>query len=80
MLIGDETALPAICRRLEELPASGRALAVIEVDAGSDRPLLESRAAVDVVWVVRDGGSGAPAHGVIEALRLLEVVPRRCFL
>lgn len=31
LLIGDETALPAIARRLEELPAGRRVLAVIEV-------------------------------------------------
>jgi len=30
LLIGDETALPAIARRLEELPAGRTVLAVIE--------------------------------------------------
>lgn len=32
VLIGDETALPAIGRRLEELPAGAHALVIVEVD------------------------------------------------
>jgi NADPH-dependent ferric siderophore reductase len=53
LLIGDETALPAIARRLEELPDGRRALAVVEIeDAGERQPLL-SRADVEVIWVER---------------------------
>jgi NADPH-dependent ferric siderophore reductase len=78
VLVGDETALPAISRRLEELPASARALVMLEV-AGIDRPVLESRAAVEVIWVVRDGRDGPAAHEVIAALRRMELPPHRCF-
>jgi NADPH-dependent ferric siderophore reductase len=77
LLIGDETAVPAISRRLEELPPSARALVVIEVEASTERPGLESQAAVQVVWVVR--GHEQPAHGIIDALRNLELAPGRCF-
>ena len=35
LLIGDETALPAIGRRLEELPPGSRALVVIETADGA---------------------------------------------
>lgn len=45
VLIGDETALPAMSRRLAELPAGTSALAVIETDEGSEGYPLESRAA-----------------------------------
>ena len=36
LLIGDETALPAVSRRLAELPAGTRAVVVVEVDGPDD--------------------------------------------
>ncbi|OLF51699.1 siderophore-interacting protein [Pseudomonas chlororaphis] len=54
LLIGDETAIPAIARRLEELPAGRQVLAVIEVQDAAERQALESAAQVDVIWVERD--------------------------
>ncbi len=80
VLVGDETALPAISRRLDELPASGRALVVIEAESEIDRAALVSRAALEVVWIPRNGGGGASAHGIIDALRRLEFPPGRCFI
>jgi NADPH-dependent ferric siderophore reductase len=56
LLIGDETALPAIARRLEGLAANRRALVVIEVENGAEQQKLESAAQVNVIWVLREGG------------------------
>ena len=53
LLIGDETALPAIARRLEELPANRRAKVVIEIEDDAERQTLNSKAQVDVIWVLR---------------------------
>lgn len=53
LLIGDETALPAIARRLEELPANRCALVVMEVADQAEQQVFESQAQVDVIWVVR---------------------------
>ncbi|KTC56510.1 FAD-binding protein [Pseudomonas fluorescens ABAC62] len=53
LLIGDETALPAIGRRLEELPAGRKVLAVIEIDNVAERQTLRSAAELEVKWVVR---------------------------
>ncbi|WPN99387.1 siderophore-interacting protein [Pseudomonas sp. MUP55] len=53
LLIGDETALPAIGRRLEELPAGRKVLAVIEIADAAERQVLQSAADVEIVWVVR---------------------------
>ncbi len=50
LLAGDETALPAIARRLEELPASTRAIVVVQTEAAERRP-LPSAAAVELHWV-----------------------------
>lgn len=55
LLIGDETALPAIARRLEGLAANRRALVVIEVENGAEQQKLESPAQVNVIWVLREG-------------------------
>ena len=57
LLIGDETALPAIARRLEELPANRRALVVVEVENAAEEQTLNSAASVDVIWVHRDGSN-----------------------
>jgi NADPH-dependent ferric siderophore reductase len=52
-LIGDETALPAIARRLEALPAGRRVLAVIEIEDAAERQPLHSAAELEVIWVER---------------------------
>ncbi len=80
VLIGDETALPAIGRRLEELPGSTRALVVVESDGGSQGYPLQSEAAVESVEVVRMATHGGqPAQGIISTLRGLEFPPGHCF-
>jgi NADPH-dependent ferric siderophore reductase len=56
LLIGDETALPAIARRLESLPAHRKALVVVEVENGKEQQVLKSAAQVNVIWVLREGG------------------------
>jgi NADPH-dependent ferric siderophore reductase len=53
LLIGDETALPAIGRRLEELPAGRKVLAVIEIADAAEQQTLESAADVEIIWVLR---------------------------
>jgi NADPH-dependent ferric siderophore reductase len=53
LLLGDATALPAIARRLEELPEGARAQVVVLADAGDDRP-LPTRAQATVRWVASE--------------------------
>ncbi|MFF7708235.1 siderophore-interacting protein [Pseudomonas sp. NPDC007930] len=53
LLIGDETALPAIARRLEELPAHREALVVVQIEDAAERQPLHSAASLQVVWVER---------------------------
>lgn len=78
LLIGDETALPAIGRRLEELPEHTRALVVAEVEPGFEQT-LSSRAKVDVVWVPRKSVEGAPGELLMSALWAMPLVTERCF-
>ncbi len=53
MLIGDDTALPAIARRLSELPAGVPVIVLAEVEAPDDHVTLESPADVTTYWVHR---------------------------
>ncbi|SFA78112.1 NADPH-dependent ferric siderophore reductase, contains FAD-binding and SIP domains [Pseudomonas sp. NFIX10] len=55
LLVGDETALPAIARRLEGLAPNRRALVVVEVENGAEQQILQSPAQVHVIWVLREG-------------------------
>lgn len=50
LFIADDTGLPAIARRLEELPAGCRAIVVVAIEE-ADRRALTSAAALDVIWV-----------------------------
>jgi len=53
LLVGDETAIPAIGRRLEELPAGRKVLALIEIEDEEERQPLPSKADVEVIWIQR---------------------------
>jgi len=55
LLVGDETALPAIARRLEGLAPNRHALVVVEVANGAEQQVLQSAAQVHVIWVLREG-------------------------
>ncbi|WP_165224010.1 siderophore-interacting protein [Affinirhizobium pseudoryzae] len=61
LLIGDETALPAILRILEDLPEGSTAEAIIEVmDADEEQP-VSSKADVCVRWIHRETTDGQNA-------------------
>jgi NADPH-dependent ferric siderophore reductase len=89
VLIADETGLPAIGRRLEELPANTRALVVIDSDGGAAGYPLESPAALEVInvsreasgqaRVSREASDEARAAALINSLRQLEFPPGQCF-
>lgn len=66
LLVGDETALPAIARCLEELPAGHRCLAIVEVARREHIQELATAAEVDLRWVVRAEG-GSLAQAVVQA-------------
>jgi NADPH-dependent ferric siderophore reductase len=50
LLVGDASALPAIARRLEELPAGARAIAIVQIPP-DDRRELATKATLDLHWV-----------------------------
>jgi NADPH-dependent ferric siderophore reductase len=72
LLAGDETALPAIARRLEELPAGARALVVAEVSGPEEEQALASKAELSTLWLHR---GAAPAGTTDELDRALRDIP-----
>lgn len=69
---GDDTALPAISRRLAELPAGARAELLLEVDGPADHIAFESAAEIKVVWVHR-GSTVAGDLPLLDALRRMRM-------
>ncbi|MDT5008760.1 MAG: hypothetical protein QOH57_377 [Mycobacterium sp.] len=55
LLAGDESALPAIARALEALPADAVARVFVEVAGADDEIELRCAADVDVKWIYRGG-------------------------
>ncbi|MEW9570789.1 siderophore-interacting protein [Rhodanobacter sp. Si-c] len=74
VLVGDETALPAIGRWLEEMPADTRVTALIEVPETADRQPLHSRADADIRWFERNGEPAADSARLERALHQLPAV------
>lgn len=71
LLMGDDTALPAIRRRLAELPEGSRAVVLAEVDGPEDEEPFESRADVEALWVhrarAREGSASCLLHALAAA-------------
>ncbi|AOK31214.1 FAD-binding protein [Burkholderia singularis] len=71
LLIGDDTALPAIARRLEELPAGARVTVVLEVADPSAQIDFATRTNLYRVWLHRNDAAQTTngASQLVSALR-----------
>jgi NADPH-dependent ferric siderophore reductase len=67
LLIGDETAIPAIARRLEELPNGVGARVFAEVEGPGHQLMLETEAELELTWVHRNGEPAGQA--LLQAVR-----------
>ena len=61
VLAGDETALPAIGRRIEEAPAGMKIISLVVTEAAEDRQHFETRADWTGLWAARQDGSDQTA-------------------
>lgn len=75
LLIGDETGLPAIARRLAELPAGARAIALVEIADEGERQPLPTPAELDLRWITRDGAEAGDPELLLTALAGLAMPP-----
>lgn len=55
LLVGDETAAPAVCAVLEQLPDDAVGTAFLEVPVAADVQDVRRPAGVDLVWLPREG-------------------------
>ena len=68
LLVGDETAVPAICTVLEQLPDDARGTVFLEVPVGGDIQDVRRPAGVTVTWLARDGQEvGEVLHDAVVA-------------
>jgi NADPH-dependent ferric siderophore reductase len=63
---GDETALPAIGRRIEELPAHKPVLAIIEVPERADEQHFAPRENLAIHWIHRNGLAAGEENLILE--------------
>ena len=75
LLAGDETALPALGRRIEELPAGAKIVAVIEVDSLADEQHFETEADLVLHYVHRNGQPAGTTSLILDILREIEFPP-----
>lgn len=72
LLMADMTALPALGRILEELPAQQRAVVLAEVTEPSDSQRIETAADTTVSWLPGSGNGHAPSR-LLQALQDIEL-------
>ncbi|KAA0970910.1 siderophore-interacting protein [Aureimonas fodinaquatilis] len=70
-LAGDETALPAIARILENLPPATCGFALLEVDNAREMQDLQAPEGVEIVWLLRNGVAPGRSSLLVEAVRNL---------
>jgi NADPH-dependent ferric siderophore reductase len=75
LFIGDETALPAIGRRLEELPAGSRAVVIAEIENAAEEQSFSGKAELRVHWVHRHAAPAGSSDGLLAALRAAQFLP-----
>jgi len=75
LLIGDETALPAIAGILAELPTGAAARVFVEVDSAAEEQSLPTSAAAEITWLHRDG-LPAGANGLLARAIAAASLPR----
>jgi NADPH-dependent ferric siderophore reductase len=69
LVAGDDTAIPAIARLLDELPDDARAQVFIEVAEDAHRLELRALPHVEVTWLVRDGAEAATTTLLLDAVK-----------
>lgn len=72
LFAGDETALPAMARLLEGLPGTARGIAFIEVEDGRDEQPIACKAAIDIVWLHRNGVAPGQSPALEQRVKAVE--------
>ncbi|MFZ4298989.1 SIP domain-containing protein [Streptomyces cinereoruber] len=79
LVVGDETALPAIGRWLAEMPEGTKARVFIEVGEDSHRQELPTKADAEIVWLSRNGAPAGTTDLLEQAVRAADWLPGTVF-
>jgi NADPH-dependent ferric siderophore reductase len=80
LLIGDETALPSIGRRVEGLAEGVRAITLVTVTGPAEEQFFSTRADHLAIWIHRCPDEATNAQPVLEALKRIELPPGEGFV
>lgn len=69
LLAGDETALPALGRRIEELPAGSKVVAVIEVADAVEEQRFQTSADLSLHYIHRNGAAAGTTSAIRDIIR-----------
>lgn len=69
LLVGDESAMPAVLGILRDLPGEAKGLAIIEVPDPDDAQEVVGPDGVEVRWIVREDRHARPGEAALAELR-----------
>lgn len=72
LAVGDETALPAIARLLEELPADARGHVFVEIADSAHIQSVRELSGVSVTWLPREGAEPGATTLLLDAVSAVE--------
>ncbi|WP_328989625.1 siderophore-interacting protein [Kribbella sp. NBC_01245] len=75
LLVGDESALPAIGAAVEALPPGARARVIVEVEDASEEQKFSGSGEVELTWLHRAGAATAPGDQLVAAVEGLTFEP-----
>lgn len=75
LLVGDESALPALASALERMPTGAPVRAFVEVADASEEQPLPTPGDAEITWLHRDEASADGTSGLVQAVRALEFPP-----
>lgn len=75
LLIGDETALPAIGRRIEEAAADEVITSLVAITGPEERQVFETRATLNALWAYRPLAAGNDAAALLDLLKTIQIEP-----
>jgi len=68
LLVGDETAIPAVGRRLQELPAGTRVISVLAVSGREEEQTFETLSQLTAHWVHRPKTQAADPNPILKVV------------
>lgn len=80
LLVADDAGLPAVARRLEELPAGAKVTALLEVEGAASELPLTTQADLTVRWLHRAGQAPGTTTLLRDAVRAWSPLPGSVFV